>query len=252
MEISVVIHTLNSEKLIRQCLESVKDFDEIIICDMHSTDNTLAIAGEYGCTIVMHEPTNGIPEPARTFAVEQATKDWVLVVDSDEVVKPGLKTYLYDFINAGESPDALWIARNNYFMGRFMHAAFPDYQLRFFRRSSFVTWPVTIHSRPKINGSSGKAPRKKALAFDHLEDGSISNLVSKINRYSDREVERRNDEKVNIAELLLKPAYRFLQLYLFKGGFLDGRAGLIHATFKAYYQYMTLAKMTEDKQINPV
>jgi glycosyltransferase involved in cell wall biosynthesis len=242
---------LNSEKLIRHCLESVKDFNEIIICDMYSSDRTLAIAREYGCTVVMHEPCNGIPEPARAFAVKQATCDWVLVVDSDEVVPQRLKTYLYDKIKSPSCPDALYIPRRNFFMNRFMHASFPDYQLRFFRKEAFAGWPVTIHARPEINGRIGKAPKQKELALVHLEANDISATLSKTNTYSDREVERRKDENVSVAGLALRPLYRFLQMYLFNGGYRDGKAGFIHALLHTFYKYLTLAKIIEKRQVRP-
>ena len=84
-KISVVINTCNNEKIIRECLESVKNFDEIVICDMYSEDKTLEIAKEYNCKIVMHEKTGWV-EPARNFAISHATNEWVLVVDSDEII----------------------------------------------------------------------------------------------------------------------------------------------------------------------
>jgi glycosyltransferase involved in cell wall biosynthesis len=253
MEISVVIHTLNSGKTIRQCLESVKDFDEIIICDMFSDDDTLVIANEYGVKVVMHERCNGIPEPARTFAVNRASKDWVLVVDSDEVVPEELKKYLYGRIEFSDTPDALFVPRKNFFMNKYVRASFPDYQLRFFRREKFVKWPVNVHSRPEIDGNIGKIPKKISLAFIHLEENGISPTVSKMNSYSDREIERRKNEKENVIGLIFKPLYRFVQSYFIKGGFLDGKEGLIYATLRGYYKYLTIAKIIESQnKKNPI
>ncbi|MDR1937823.1 MAG: glycosyltransferase family 2 protein [Tannerellaceae bacterium] len=245
MEISVVIHTLNSGSVIRQCLESVRGFDEIIVCDMYSCDDTLQIVREYGAAVVMHEPCNGIPEPARMFAVGQATKEWVFVVDSDEVVPPALKAYLYRAVSQANPPDALFVPRKNYFMDTCMRASFPDYQLRFFRKDKFVSWPVTVHSRPEINGIAGKIPPKKELAFIHLDDNRVSAIVSKMNNYTDRETERRKNRKATIGGLIFKPAYRFVQFYLFKGGFRDGKAGFIYSFLHAYYKFLAVSKAIE-------
>ena len=88
-KISVVINTLNADRLLDKCLESVKEADEIIICDMHSEDKTIEIAQKFGCKIVYHERT-GIVEPARNWAMEQACGDWILVLDADEIVTPEL------------------------------------------------------------------------------------------------------------------------------------------------------------------
>lgn len=64
MKISVVIHTYNSGKFLERVLKSVRDFDEIVICDMYSTDKTLEIAKKYNCRVIFHEQCNP-PEPAR-------------------------------------------------------------------------------------------------------------------------------------------------------------------------------------------
>ena len=97
MPISVVINTYNAEKHLSQVLDAVKDFDEVVVCDMESTDNTIGIAREYGCRIVTFPKGNiTIVEPARNFAIHQAKHEWVLVVDADEVITPELREYLYN------------------------------------------------------------------------------------------------------------------------------------------------------------
>jgi glycosyltransferase involved in cell wall biosynthesis len=121
-KISVVINTWNAEQHLRKVLESVKGFDEVLVCDMESTDSTLEIAREYGCRIVTF-PKEGhtIVEPAREFAIHEAIHKWVLVIDADEVVTPQLKDYLYSQISQSQGPTGIAIPRKNYFMGRFMH-----------------------------------------------------------------------------------------------------------------------------------
>jgi len=244
MSISVVIHTLNSGKSIRRCLESVRGFDEVIICDMYSSDDTLRIAEEFGAKIVMHEPC-GIVEPARNFAINQTTGDWVLIVDSDEIIPEALKIFLYRTIIFENGPRALYLPRKNFFMNRFMRAAFPDYQLRFFKKEAFKNWPSAIHSRPKIEGDIRKAPRKESLAIIHLEENNIKDRVSKINRYTGMELEKRKDKRESVASLLFQPFYRFLAAYFMKGGILDGKEGLIHAMLQAYYKFIMIAKIIE-------
>lgn len=87
--ISVVINTYNAEEHLKAVLEAVKDFDEIVICDMESTDQTLDIARSYNCKIITFPKGNlRIVEPARQFAIDKASSPWVLVVDADEVVTP--------------------------------------------------------------------------------------------------------------------------------------------------------------------
>ena len=72
MKISVVIQTYNSEQFLERVLNSVKEFDEIVVCDMYSTDRTIEIARKFDCKIVYHKKTD-FCEPARNFAIHSAT-----------------------------------------------------------------------------------------------------------------------------------------------------------------------------------
>ena len=151
--ISVVINTYNAQQHLAKVLESVKDFDEVVVCDMESTDDTVAIAEQYGCRVVTF-PKNGHTccEPARTFAIQAARNPWVLVVDADEIVTPELREALYGVEKEGMSPVAgYYIPRQNMFMGMFVRDFHYDYQLRFLVREG-TEWPPTIHSLPKVPG----------------------------------------------------------------------------------------------------
>ena len=140
-KISVVINTYNAERDLEQVLEAVKDFDEVLICDMESTDATLDIARKYGCRIVTFPKANHkSAEPARTFAIQQASSKWVLVVDADEIVTPQLREELYRRIASDGCPAGLYIPRLNQFMGKTLTCAYPDYQLRFFIREGTACW----------------------------------------------------------------------------------------------------------------
>lgn len=247
MKISVVIHTYNSEHFLPRCLEGVKDFDEIVICDMYSTDSTLEIAEKYKCRILMHENV-GFADPARDFAIHQSTNDWVLVVDSDEVVPPNLPAYLYNFVEKeGGTFDGLYISRKNYFMGRFMHGSYPDYQLRLFR-SSKTTWPPTVHSRPLVDGKVARIPRRrKDLAFEHLINETVEQRLAKLNVYTNMECVRREGSTYSILGACFSCLNRFNQKYFFKGGFRDGKAGFAHAAIDSIYKFITVAKLWEQR-----
>ena len=191
-KISVVINTYNASKFLARVLDSVKDFDEIVVCDMESTDNTLEIAKQYGCKIVTFQKGNiSIVEPARQYAIDTATNPWVLVVDADEIVTSALRNYLYTKIAEKDRPDGIYIPRKNYFMGRFMHSSYPDYILRFFRKEK-TKWPPIIHTSPIVNGTTYKIPRHKhELAFEHLANDNVYRCISKTNQYTESEVEKK-------------------------------------------------------------
>lgn len=244
MKISVVINTYNAEQHLDKVLESVKSFDEVVICDMYSTDNTVEIAQKHGCRVVYHAKENYV-EPARNYAIQQAQNDWVLVVDADEIIPSALKDYLYNQILNKDCPAGIFIPRKNYFMGRFMRLAYPDYNLRFVKKSA-TYWPPFIHSHPKIEGRIMKIPAKSIeLAMEHLADDRIEQILAKNNVYSSAEVVRRANQRVNMSQILFSPLLRFLKFYLIKGGFRDGSAGFLFSMYKAQYKFDTLAKMAE-------
>lgn len=249
MKISVIINTYNAEKHLEEVLKSVKDFNEIIICDMESNDRTLAIAQKHSCRIINFAKGNyNIVEPARNFAIQHATHPWILVVDADEIVTPNLREYLYQQIKRTDCPDGIYIPRKNYFMGKFMHCHYPDYILRFFKKEGTV-WPPIIHTSPIVQGTLYHIPQQKQeLAFIHLANDSVADIVSKTNQYTQNEVEKKKGKKYGNAAFLYRPFFRFFKAYILKGGIRDGKAGFIKSCLEGYYQFIMLAKIAEDKQ----
>jgi glycosyltransferase involved in cell wall biosynthesis len=251
-KITVIIHTYNASQHLDRVLDHLKDFDELLVCDMESTDNTLEIAQRHGCNII-HFPKGNhqVPEPARDYAIRQAAHPWILEVDADELVTPALVSYLYESIRKPDCPDGLYIPRKNYFMGRFMHCLYPNHILRFFRRD-VTTWPPYIHSLPTVNGKVEYiSRRRKDLAFIHLADESISDWMRKSNGYTDEELLRRKDKHYGAAAFFYRPLHRFYKYYIQKGGFRDGMPGLIRTLLSMFYQVVLLAKMYEQKKKNP-
>ena len=232
-KISVVINTWNAEQHLRKVLESVKGFDEVLVCDMESTDSTLEIAREYGCRIVTFpKEDHTIVEPARAFAIHEAIHKWVLVIDADEVVTPQLKDYLYSQISQSQGPTGIAIPRKNYFMGQFLHSAYPDYVLRFFQKEK-THWPAVIHCSPEVDGNVVRIPAKhKELALE----------------YSDYELPRRRHKNYGLWALFSRPTFRFVKSYIIKKGFLDGKPGLIHALLDGYYQFIIVSKLMEERK----
>lgn len=247
MKISVVIHTYNADQFLDQVLNAVKTFDEIIICDMYSSDKTIEIANKYNCKILHFEYTGGIPEPARQYAISQAKYEWVFVVDADELVTPDLISFLYHFKENFPEYNGARIPRKNFFMGKFMHCAYPDYILRFFKKDK-TKWPPQIHSKAKVEGKVYTIPEKEtSLAFIHLSDEPISVTIEKMNRYTAQEAVKRHNKKYTTSSLFTEPLLRFLRFFVFKGGFRDGKAGFIWACMYAYYKFVTIVKVLESK-----
>lgn len=247
MKISVIINTYNAEKHLEQVLEAVKDFDEIIVCDMESTDSTIEIAQKYQTRIITFPKGEyNIVEPARDFAIQHASCPWILVVDADEIVTPDLKDYLYSKIKEPNCPSGIYIPRKNYFMGRFMHCHYPDHILRFFKKEGTV-WPPIIHVSPIVQGTLYHIPpRKQELAFIHLANDSVSDIVRKTNQYTLNEIQKKKNKKYSILAFLYRPFFRFFKAYILKGGIRDGKAGFIKSCLEGYYQFIMLAKIIEN------
>ncbi|MCR4919499.1 MAG: glycosyltransferase family 2 protein [Prevotella sp.] len=244
-QISVVINTYNAARHLERVLCSVSGFDEVVVCDMESTDDTVDIARRHGCRVVTFPKAGHVSaEPARTFAIQSATRPWVLVVDADELVPPELRERLYRHISQHGCASGLYLPRQNLFMGRPLRCAWPDYQLRFFVRQGTV-WPPYVHTFPVVKGRVERLPAVKELALGHLADDSIHTIMEKDNRYSDDDVMKKADRHYGVWALLWRPTWRFTKCYLLEGGWRDGVPGLVYAGLKAIYQFELVAKIIE-------
>ena len=246
--ISVVINTLNAERIFDQCLDSVKDADEIIVCDMHSEDRTIEIAEKHGCKICYHERCR-CAEPARNYADSQATSDWVLVLDADELVTPELWQYLKNFANtAPEDVVALEIPRETYGLGKKLRSMYQHKLRRFWRKGS-CEWKGHVHNIPEtLYGKSVELhPRKEGVAIQHYHIDSLQSYLEKMNRYTDLEMERfkAKGTKFSLFRLIFRPLYEFFKFYILKGGFMDGVTGFIICTMNMQYKFIQLAKLYE-------
>lgn len=244
--ISVVINTYNAERHLERVLESVSGFDEIVVCDMESTDSTLDIARRHGCRIVTFPKAGHVSaEPARTFAIQSATQPWVLVVDADELVPTALRDYLYEQAARPDAPAGIWIPRKNYFMGRMMHCHYPDYLLRFFVREG-TTWPPYVHTFPDVQGPTERIPaRRMDLAFEHLANDGVADILRKTNLYTENEVAKKRNKRYGILAFFWRPFFRWFKAYVLKGGFRDGLPGFIRACLEGHYQFIMLSKIAE-------
>lgn len=249
--ISVVINTRNAAQHLQQVLDAVRGFDEVLVCDMESSDATVSIAEANGCRVVTFpKADHKSAEPARTFAIQQASCPWVLVVDADEIVTPELRDYLYRRIADPDCPSGLYIPRLNRFMLRYTRSISYDRQLRFFKREGTV-WPPYVHTFPTVEGRTERIPASaKNVRFIHLADETIADLVRKTDAYTDGEMQKRASKHYGAGALIGRPAWRFFRNYILKLGFRDGLPGLVRAGMDAFYQFVLVAKMIEKQYRN--
>ena len=248
--ISVVINTLNAQRLLDEVLDSVKDADEIIICDMHSEDDTIEIAQRHKCKIFYHDRT-GIVEPARNWAMEQATGDWILVLDADEIVTPELWKYLRQYAdNPKKNRYACYIPRETYLLGKHVHSWRQSGIKRFWKRGNchyteeIHKMPVTHEGKDFWINKNGKLPN---AALIHYHIPSLNHFGVRLNNYTDFELKRflMKNKKFKLSKLLFRPPYEFFKLYVMKGGYKDGIHGFVFAVIMAYYKFLQWAKLWE-------
>ena len=243
-KISVVINTYNARQHLEKVLESVKGFDEVVVCDMESTDHTLEIAKEYGCKIVTFPKENHTCcEPARTFAIQSASNKWAFVVDADEIVTPELREELYQIIKKPNCAAGYYIPRQNMFMSMFVRDFHYDYQLRFLLRDG-TEWPPYIHSLPKVSGRVEKLKAKKEARLLHLMDETMHEYIEKMNVYTDNETDKK---QYGTMALFWRPVWRFFKSYVMDGSFRMGTRGLIRSLMAAQYQFKLVSKIIEKR-----
>lgn len=245
-KITALVNTYNAEQHLQKVLDAVGDFDEVLVVDMESTDRTVEIARRAGARVVTFPRGQyTIVEPARQFSIDQATHPWVLVVDADEIVTPHLREWCYNHASRPDAEQGVMIPRRNFFMGREMRSLYPDPILRFFRRDG-VKWPATIHAIPQVPGRVLRIdPSHRELAFIHLANEGAGERIRKIERYSDREADRRATRRHPVTAMALKSPWLFVRRYLLKGGWHDGHEGLIYALLDAFNEVIINAKIIE-------
>ncbi|GAA4409289.1 glycosyltransferase family 2 protein [Nibrella viscosa] len=245
LPLSVVIITLNAERTLLQTLTSVIDWaDEVVIVDSGSIDATLTIARIIGCRIY-HRTFDGYG-PQKQYAVEQATHDWVLLLDADEVVDDTLQRAIWRVMAIPPNEDqAFSVSRRLVFMGQAMRYVGESRRplVRLFNKKTAQVSAALVHEQVTVSGDI--VPLAGMLW--HYSYGSLHEYLEKLNRYTTLgagELAKANRRQTRLL-LPVRFIWTFLATYLFKGGFLDGFAGFIWSLFSAIYPIAKYAKLHE-------
>jgi len=248
--ISGVLNTLNAGRTLDLAIQSLKPWvDELIVVDMESDDATREIAERFGAQVYSHPRLSHV-EPARRFAISQATGEWVMLLDADEVVPPRLAERLRRFAEESEGDVAIIPWRNFFFGMEVRHGTFGprfDYHARFFRRDALV-WNDDIHAVPTA-GPGSKQVHLDVRDSDgvlHFAYRDVSEFVQKTNRYTDVEAHAPGPVGVgNPRRVIRQAAVTFLRSYLRRAGYKDGWVGLHTASMLACYQLIAAAKKAQ-------
>ena len=244
-KISVVINTLNEEKNLPRAIASVKSLaDEIVVCDMESSDATTEVAEKAGAMVYTHKKT-GYVEPARNFAIGKVSNDWILILDADEEIPHSLATKLREIVEKPRA-DYFRIPRRNIVFGKWMKYSrwWPDFNIRFFKKG-FVTWNEVIHSVPMTQGRGEDLAEKEELAIVHYNYDSIEQYLERMNRYTTIQAEMllKVKHKFLWKDLIRKPMGEFMSRYFFGEGYKDGLHGLAAALLQAFSEVILYLKV---------
>ena len=243
-KISVIIVARNEENNMRQCLETVKWADEIVMVDQTSADLTVKIAKEFTDNIYVVEP-KGYCEPDRIFALEKTSFDWILCIDADERISVELIQEIGLIVSSDNIEyDGYLIPRRNYIFGRQMkyggHGH--DKQLRLFKKNR-TKLSHKIHEPPLVRGRVGMLKNY----MEHYSTNTLSEYCRKLNSYTDKEAKRMKEEgiKFSISQITINPVGKFIYQYIFQRGFMDGVEGFLFYTLSAFYIFLKHVKLWE-------
>lgn len=258
MKISVLINTFNESKNIENCLKAVQWADEIIIVDMYSDDDTVEIASKYTDKIFYFKRM-GYADPARQFALNHASNDWILVVDADEIVPLKLRNTVNEIAEKDLS-DVVYIPRSNYFAGKKIKSmglgALQDKQPRFFKKG-YLNFNDEIHDFFKLK-DNGRIKRidDPSVSFTHLSYLDFEQYVERMNRYTTIEATSifngKKERNYLLKSIILTVLRIFKEIILYKwykNGFRGISIGLLSINY-ALTAYMKLRLMEEYNSVD--
>jgi lipopolysaccharide heptosyltransferase II len=237
MKLSAVVVTFNEEKNLERCLKSLSFAGEIIIVDSKSTDNTLRIARKYTKKIYSRDFADF--SFIKNFGIEKASGKWILSVDADEEVTAGLRDEILRAVDSGAGMDGYAVLRANYFLGKeIKHCGWGrDRQLRLFKKAA-GRFQGAVHESVRIKGKTGFI-RGKLLHYSYPDSASY---FAKMNRYTTMQAEKK--KPFAAARMVTAPFIKFVNMYFFKLGFLDGWQGFVLSCYSGFSEFVKFAKMS--------
>ena len=251
--ITGVVLTNNGERLIEKCLASLSFCQCLLAVDSGSKDNTLEIAKKFNAKIV-HRDWDGFATQF-TFAQTLVQTRWFFILDQDEICTPELAALIVKSIEQADadadcptpSPVAFSISRKSWYFNRFMkHSGwYPDHILRVFR-TGFVEFyeDAHIHYRPLGGKEHLSGPDAEIIHYPYV---GFAHQMTKLNSYATSGANslRQDGAKGGIFAGLVHGFGRFLRIYIWKRGFLDGRAGFLAACHGSFYAFLKYIRVLE-------
>jgi glycosyltransferase involved in cell wall biosynthesis len=246
MNLSSIIIARNEAQNIKRCIESqLECIDEIVIMiDSSTTDETEEIVKRY--LKVRHEIIQWKGYAAtKKLAVSNTQNDWILWIDADEEITPELVNELNEFKNSNPKCYCYDVARRAFFLGKWIkHGGwYPGRVKRLFNKQHIFFDEKKVHEGLILHGDVGHLNHD----LNHYTDPSIEHYFEKFNLYTSLAAEelRASLKKARLSDLLLRPLFLFIKMYIFRRGFMDGIHGLVLAIFSSHYVFTKYSKLWE-------
>jgi glycosyltransferase involved in cell wall biosynthesis len=244
--ISATIITHNEAANIARAIRSLDCADEILVVDSGSTDETVKIAAELGARTINH-PWEGFAAQ-KSFAVAQASHDWILSLDADEELNEDARAAIRDWKQSTPSVGAYRFARRAQYLGRWiLHSGwYPDWKIRLFHRGK-ARWAGDYVHESVVADGPVETMNGEIL---HYTCDSLDDHRKRIEFYTDlaaREMFERG-QRAGLAQRLLAPPWVFLNTYFLRLGVLDGVPGFLIAWMAALYVHRKYDKLGQLQQ----
>lgn len=244
--ISVTVLTKNCGDTLLATLQSLQAFSEVIVLDTGSNDDTLEIAGEFPNVNIHHAEFKGFG-PLHNEATSIASHDWILSIDSDEIVTPELLSEIQELLLDPKSVYS--IPRDNYFNGKIIRCCagwYPDPVIRLYHRRHTRFSNDAVHEKILREGVKVVALQH---TLKHTPYRTISDFLEKMQKYSTLFAEQnRGKKRSSFSKALLHGISAFIKSYIFKRGIAGGKEGFIISLYNsqtAYYKYLKLAELNK-------
>jgi len=238
--ISAVVLTNNSENTISQCLSSVSWVDELIVIDDYSKDKTVSVARKFGAK-VYERKLNSDFAAQRNFALAKASGEWILYIDSDEVVTNKLKKEIQE-ATKNSSVNGFLLKRQDIFMGKMMVGGeWGNAWLLRLARKTAGKWSRQVH---EVWNTEGEV-RKLSFPLLHSPHPDLRGFLAKLDFYSSLHAQSNLEQgkKSNFLKIIFLPVFKFIYNFFVKSGYKDGVHGFVYGAFLSLHSFLAWSKL---------
>jgi glycosyltransferase involved in cell wall biosynthesis len=244
VKISATIITFNEDKKIERCLQSLMGVaDEIVVVDSYSTDQTADICARYPVVFIRNTFDGYIAQ--KNYAVRQASHDYVLSLDADEVLSDRLKASILAVKSDWGPYDGYSFNRFNNYCGKWIHFCgwYPDRKIRLWDRRKAKWGGEDPHDKVVLSTQHVKRLKGDLLHYAYFTVDEHLAQMHKFAEVAAKAKYRKGKKPVFIVHVVFNPMFKFFRKYLLQLGFLDGYYGFVFcATTSAlnFYKYLRL------------